>query len=193
LFVHADVRFEREATAVIATTVSRFGRLDVTVNNAGTEGRLAPVVESTILQDAATFGTNVLATLLSVKHELRVMQRQGSGAIINITSVFGDKGAPSSALDVASNHALIGLTRIAALGAVPFGVRINAVGPGYVDTAMFARAASPDNQAAGTGRVPHGRAGRPDEVADAVMFLAGPEAPYLTGQTLFLDGRVKAN
>jgi NAD(P)-dependent dehydrogenase (short-subunit alcohol dehydrogenase family) len=193
LFVRTDVRFEREVADLIGTTVTCFGRLDVAVNNAGTEGHLAPIVELTPPQYNDAFGTNVLGTLLSMKHELRVMQRQGSGSIVNVTSIYGDKGFPNSALYVASKHAIIGMTRTAALEAAAFGVRVNAIGPGYIDTAMFARVAgSPDNQNAATSTIPQGRAGHPEEVADAILFLSGNQATYLTGQTLFLDGGVTA-
>jgi NAD(P)-dependent dehydrogenase (short-subunit alcohol dehydrogenase family) len=193
LFVRADVRFEREVANLIDATVKFFGRLDIAVNNAGTEGHLAPLVELTPLKYNDAFGTNVLGTLLSMKHELRLMQRQASGTIVNVTSIYGDKGFPNSALYVASKHAVIGLTRTAALEAAPFGVRVNAIGPGYIDTAMFARVAgSPDNQSAATATIPQGRAGRPEEVADAIVFLSSGQATYLTGQTLFLDGGVTA-
>jgi NAD(P)-dependent dehydrogenase (short-subunit alcohol dehydrogenase family) len=193
LFVHADVRFEREVAELIQTTVMCFGRLDIAVNNAGTEGHLVPLVELTPPQYNGTFGTNVLGTLLSMKHELRQMQRQGDGSIVNVTSIYGDRGYPNSALYVASKHAVIGLTRTGALEAAPFGVRVNAIGPGYIDTAMFARVAgSPDNQNAATATIPQRRAGRSAEVADAILFLSSDQATYLTGQTLFLDGGVTA-
>jgi NAD(P)-dependent dehydrogenase (short-subunit alcohol dehydrogenase family) len=193
MYVRADVRFEGEVTSLVDGTVGRFGRLDVAVNNAGTEGHRAPVLELTSTHYDHTFGTNVLGTLLSMKHELRIMQPQGSGAIINVTSIYGDKGALNSALYVASKHAVIGLTRVAALEAAAHGVRVNAVGPGYIDTAMFARVAgTPDNQTAAVSVIPQGRAGRPDEVADAIMFLASEHASYLTGQTLFVDGGIRA-
>jgi NAD(P)-dependent dehydrogenase (short-subunit alcohol dehydrogenase family) len=193
LFVRADVRFDREVADLVDATVKSFGRLDIAVNNAGTEGRLAPIVELTPPQYNDVFGTNVLGTLLSMKHELRLMQRRGSGAIVNVTSIHGDKGFPNSALYVASQHAIIGLTRTAALEAAPFGVRVNAVGPGCVDTAMFARVVgSPENQAAATRSIPQGRAGHPDEVADAITFLSSCQAAHLTGQSLFLDGGVTA-
>src|SRR6201999_689551 len=98
-------------------------------------------------------------------------------------------GAPSSALDVASNHAIVGLTHAAASEAISYGVSINAVGAGYIDTRMFARVQKyPGNQAAGAGRVPYGRGGHSEDVTDAVMFLVGTEARRLTGQTLFLGG-----
>lgn len=179
LFVHADVRFEREIAELISAAVKSFGRLDVVVNDAGTEGRSAPIVGLTATHYAETFATNVLGTLLSMKHGLmRIMQNQGSGAIVNITSMFGDKGFPNLALDVASKHAVIGLTRTAALEAAPVGVRVDAVGPGYIETAMCARVTgSPDNQAAATDTVPQGRAGRPEEVADAIMYLPVPSRP----------------
>jgi len=193
LFVRADVRFERDVADLVDTTAKSFGRLDIAVNNAGTEGHLAPLVELTALQYNGVFGTNVLGTLLSMKHELRLMQRQRAGTIVNVTSIYGTKGFANSALYVASKHAVIGLTRTAALEGAPFGVRVNAIGPGYIDTAMFARVAgSPDSQIAATATIPQRRAGRPAEVADAILFLSGNQATYLTGQTLFLDGGVTA-
>jgi NAD(P)-dependent dehydrogenase (short-subunit alcohol dehydrogenase family) len=192
-FVRADVRSGPELAHLIDRTITFFGRLDIAVNNAGTEGVMAPVTEVTEAQYTDLFNTNVLGTLLSMKHELRVMQPQGSGAIINVTSIYGNKGFPNSALYVASKHAIIGLTRSAALEAAEFGVRVNAIGPGFIDTAMFARVAgSQENQATLSGTIPQGRAGRPDEVAEAIQFLSGAQSAYLTGQTLFLDGGVTA-
>jgi NAD(P)-dependent dehydrogenase (short-subunit alcohol dehydrogenase family) len=193
MFVRVDVRSGHELARLVDTTITSFGRLDIAVNNAGTEGIMAPVTEVTEAQYNETFNTNVLGTLLSMKHELRVMQPHGSGAIINVTSIYGNKGFPNSALYVASKHAVIGLTRSAALEAAPFGVRVNAIGPGFIDTAMFARVAgSPENQTALSGTIPQGRAGRPEEVAEAIQFLSGTQSTYLTGQTLFLDGGVTA-
>jgi NAD(P)-dependent dehydrogenase (short-subunit alcohol dehydrogenase family) len=193
VFVRADVRSGPELAHLIDTTITSFGRIDIAVNNAGTEGVMAPVTELTQAQYTDVFNTNVLGTLLSMKHELRVMQPQGSGAIINVTSIYGNKGFPNSALYVASKHAIIGLTRSAALEAAAFGVRVNAIGPGFIDTAMFARVAgSSENQTALSGTIPQGRAGRPEEVAEAIQFLSGAQSSYLTGQTLFLDGGVTA-
>lgn len=193
IFVRTDVRSDHELANLIDTAVTSFGRLDIAINNAGTEGVMAPVTEVTETQYNDLFTTNVLGTLLSMKHQLRVMQSQGSGAIVNVTSIYGNKGFPNSSLYVASKHAVIGLTRSAALEAAPFGVRVNAIGPGFIDTAMFARVAgSPENQTALAGTIPQGRAGRPDEVADAILFLAGSRANYLTGQAIFLDGGVTA-
>jgi NAD(P)-dependent dehydrogenase (short-subunit alcohol dehydrogenase family) len=177
LFVRADVRFEREIADVIHTTMSCFGRLDVAVNNACTEGRLAPIVELGATQYADTFGSNVLGTLLSMKHELRVMQRQGSGVVINVASHFGDQGVPKSALYTASKCAIIGLTSAASAEAAPFGIRVHAVGPEYNANAVTARVAgSPDNHSAAADIISHDRATTTGKMVDAIVHLAGTPA-----------------
>src|SRR6201981_4150924 len=140
-FIRADVRREDEVRDLIDKTVARFGRLDVAVNNAGTEGKAGPVTEQTPESYAATFDTNVLGVLLSMKHELRVMQAQGSGSIVNLSSTMGQRGAPGASLYTASKHAVEGLTKSAALEAAAFGVRVNAVAPGPTDTPMLDRLA----------------------------------------------------
>ncbi len=109
-FMRADVRREEDVRSLIDKTVARFGRLDVAVNNAGTEGKPGPVTEQTSDSYAAMFDTNVLGTLLSLKHEMRVMQPQGSGTIVNISSTMGERGAANLSLYTASKHAVEGLT-----------------------------------------------------------------------------------
>jgi NAD(P)-dependent dehydrogenase (short-subunit alcohol dehydrogenase family) len=133
-FVRVDVRHDDEVRNLVDQTVARFGRLDVAVNNAGTEGKPGPVTEQSEESYAATFDTNVLGTLLSMKHELRVMQPQGSGSIINLSSTMGQRGAPGASMYTASKHAVEGLTKAAALEGAEFGVRVNAVAPGPVET-----------------------------------------------------------
>src|SRR6266566_1832801 len=114
-YIRADVRHEDDVRSLVDRTVKRFGRLDVAVNNAGTEGKPGPVTEQSAESYASTFDTNVLGTLLSMKHELRVMELQGNGSIINLSSTMGQRGAPGASLYAASKHAVEGLTKAAAL------------------------------------------------------------------------------
>jgi len=188
-FVRADVRREEDVSALIDQTVKRFGRLDVAVNNAGTEGKPGPVTEQTPGSYAATFDTNVLGVVLSMKHELRVMQRQGFGSIVNISSTMGSRGAPNASLYVASKHAVEGLTKSAALEAADFGVRVNAIAPGPVETAMLDRfTGSADRKAGMVAGIPMKRAGRADELADAILFAASDKASFITGQIISVNG-----
>jgi NAD(P)-dependent dehydrogenase (short-subunit alcohol dehydrogenase family) len=194
-FIAADVRRESEIRQLVDETVARFGRVDVAVNNAGVDGEMVPFADITPESYAATFDTNVLGTLLGIKHELRVMEAQGSGAIVNLSSIYGQKGFPLNAPYVASKHAIIGLTRSAALEAAPFGVRVNAVAPGPVQTAMLERVTGGDAEAkaAFLATVPQGRAGDPEEIADAIVFIASDQAGFLTGQTITVDGGIAAS
>jgi NAD(P)-dependent dehydrogenase (short-subunit alcohol dehydrogenase family) len=188
-FVDADVRHEDDIRQLVDQAVARFGRIDVAVNNAGTEGKPGPVTEQTPDSYAATFETNVLGTLLSLKHELRVMQPQGSGSIVNISSTMGERGAANLALYTASKHAVEGLTKSAALEAAAFGVRVNAVAPGPTETAMLDRlTGSPDKKASFYAAVPLKRGARPEEIAEAVTFLASARASFITGQIIRVNG-----
>jgi NAD(P)-dependent dehydrogenase (short-subunit alcohol dehydrogenase family) len=188
-FVQADVRHEADVRGLVDQTVKRFGRLDVAVNNAGTEGRPGPVTEQTAETYAATFETNVLGTMLSMKHELRVMQPQGSGSIINLSSTMGQRGAPGASLYTASKHAVEGLTKAAALEGAEFGVRVNAVAPGPIDTEMLNRfTGNADRKAGLIAGVPLKRAGKPDEIAQAITYLASDKASFVTGQILGVNG-----
>src|SRR6202171_1579757 len=136
-FVRSDVRHEDDVRGLVDKTVARFGRLDVAVNNAGTEGKPGPVTEQSAESYAATFDTNVLGTLLSMKHEMRFMLAQGSGSIVNVSSTYGHVGAAGAAVYSASKHAVEGLTKSAALEAAASGVRINMVAPGPIDTGIL--------------------------------------------------------
>jgi NAD(P)-dependent dehydrogenase (short-subunit alcohol dehydrogenase family) len=188
-FLLADVRHDDELRALVDRTVARFGRLDVAVNAAGTEGRPGPVVEQTAESYASTFDTNVLGTLLSMKHELRVMLAQKSGSIINISSTYGHEGAAGASVYVASKHAVEGMTKSAAREAAGSGVRVNAVGPGPIDTGMLDRfTGTPERKAALVKTVPLGRVGDPAEIARAVVFLASEAASFITGHILAVDG-----
>jgi NAD(P)-dependent dehydrogenase (short-subunit alcohol dehydrogenase family) len=188
-FIRADVRHEGEVRNLVDTTVARFGRLDAAVNNAGTEGKPGPVTEQSVESYAATFDTNVLGVLLSMKHELRVMQAQGSGSIVNLSSTMGHRGAPGASLYTASKHAVEGLTKSAALEAAAFGVRVNAVAPGPIETAMLDRfTGTADRKAGLVAGVPLKRVGRPEEIADAIVFAASDKASFITGQIIAVNG-----
>src|SRR5467141_579337 len=188
-FFRTDVRHEDEVRNLVDRTVARFGRLDVAVNNAGTEGRPGPVTEQTADSYAATFDTNVLGVLLSMKHELRVMQAQGAGSIVNLSSTMGQRGAPGASLYTASKHAVEGLTKSAALEGAAFGVRVNAVAPGPVETELLNRfTGGADRKAGLVAGVPLKRAGKPEEIARAIVYLASDDASFVTGQILGVNG-----
>ncbi|WP_425259122.1 glucose 1-dehydrogenase [Rubrivivax sp. RP6-9] len=189
-FLRADVRIEGEVRSLVEQTVERFGRLDMAVNNAGTEGQLGPITGQSVDNYTATFETNVLGTLLALKHEMRVMLKQGSGAIVNLSSVAGQVGIAGASVYAASKHAVEGLTKSAALEGAAAGVRVNAVAPGPVATEMLDRFTGGD-EAAKAGllaSIPARRAATPDEIAQTVVFLASDAARYLTGQSVTVDG-----
>ena len=188
-FLRSDVRHEDDIRSLVDQTVARFGRLDVAVNNAGSEGKPGPVTEQTTDSYAATFDTNVLGTLLSMKHELRVMLAQGHGSIVNVSSTYGRTGASGASVYVASKHAVEGLTKSAALEAAGSGVRVNVVAPGPIETGMLNRFTGTDDRKAGlVAGVPLQRTGRPEEVAQTIVFVSSDKAPFITGASFAVDG-----
>jgi len=188
-FVRADVRHEDDVRNLINKTVARFGRLDVAVNNAGTEGTPGPVIEQSAESYAATFDTNVLGTLLSMKHELRVMVPQGNGSIVNVSSTYGHTGAGGASIYVASKHAVEGLTKSAALEVAGTGVRVNVVAPGPIETGMLNRFTRTDERKAGlVSTVPLKRVGRPEEIAQTIVFVSSDKASFITGASYLVDG-----
>ena len=193
-FINADVRKEDDVRALVDETVARFGHLDVAVNNAGTEGQVGPITDQTADTYAATFDTNVLGVLLSMKYEVRAMQRQGSGNIINISSTYGHEGAAGAAVYVGSKHAVEGITKSVALEVAKAGIRVNAVAPGPTDTGMLTRfTGTPENKAALVTQVPLARLGLTEELADAIVFIASDEASFITGHVLNVDGGMSSN
>jgi NAD(P)-dependent dehydrogenase (short-subunit alcohol dehydrogenase family) len=188
-FVKTDVRHDDDIRALIDKTVARFGRLDIAVNNAGTEGLRGLVTEQTAESYAATFDTNVLGVLLSMKHELRVMLPQGSGSIVNISSTYGSVGAAGASVYVASKHAVEGLTKSAALEVAGSGVRVNVIAVGTTDTGMLTRFTNTDeNKAALVSTVPLKRLATPEEIAHVIGFVASANASYMTGSSIAVDG-----
>src|ERR1700681_3972702 len=188
-FINADVRKENDVRALVDKTVIRFGRLDVAVNNAGTEGQVGPITDQTAESYAATFDTNVLGVILSMKHEVRVMQGQGSGSIINISSTYGHEGVAGAPPFAGGKPPREGITRSVAREIAKSGIRVNGVAPGPTDTGMLTRfTGTPENKAALEAGVPMGRLGLSEELANAIVFIASDEASFITGHVLNVDG-----
>jgi NAD(P)-dependent dehydrogenase (short-subunit alcohol dehydrogenase family) len=188
-FFNADVRYENDVRNLIDQTVKRFGRLDIAVNNAGTEGTLGPVSEVSPESYHQVFDTNVLGVFLSMKHEVRVMLQQGKGSIVNISSAYGKVGGANASVYVASKHAIEGLTKSSAVELAGTGVRVNVVGPGPIETGMLNRfVGTPQNKADFLTGVPLKRIGTPEEIADAIIFVASEKASFFIGASLSVDG-----
>jgi NAD(P)-dependent dehydrogenase (short-subunit alcohol dehydrogenase family) len=194
IFVQADVRDEKDVRSLLDQSVKRFGRVDIAVNNAGTEGLRGLVTEQTAESYAATFDSNVLGVLLSMKHELRVMLSQKSGSIVNVSSAYGSVGAAGASVYVASKHAVEGLTKSAALEVAGTGVRVNVVAPGTTDTGMLTRFTNTaENKAALVSTVPLKRLGTPEEIAEVIAFVGSAAASYMTGASIPVDGGMLAD
>jgi NAD(P)-dependent dehydrogenase (short-subunit alcohol dehydrogenase family) len=193
-FINADVRKESDVSNLIDKTVARFGRLDVAVNNAATEGAVGPITDQTAETFNQTFETNVLGVVLSMKHEVRAMQPQGSGSIINVSSTYGHRGAAYASIYVGAKHAVEGITKSVALELAKSGIRVNAVAPGPTDTGMLTRfTGTAENKAALVKQVPLDRLGLSEEVADGIVFIASNGAKWITGEVLNVDGGMTAN
>jgi NAD(P)-dependent dehydrogenase (short-subunit alcohol dehydrogenase family) len=194
IFVRTDVRKDDDVRNLVDQTLKRFGRLDIAVNNAGTEGSPGLVTDQTAESYADTFDTNVLGVLLSMKHELRVMLPNGSGSIVNVSSAYGSVGAAGASVYVASKHAVEGLTKSAALEVAGTGVRVNVVAPGTTDTGMLTRFTNTDqNKAALVSTVPVKRLAAPEEIAQVIAFVASANASYMTGASIPVDGGMIAD
>ena len=192
-FIRADVAQEADVAALVERTVAEHGRLDIAFNNAGIEGRMgAPTAAQTEADYREQFDINVGGVLWSMKHEIAAMLETGGGAIVNTASIFSRIGMPGMALYTAAKHAVVGLTRAAALEYAQQGIRVNAVSPGGVETEMFQRAAgTPEENSDGrqffTNFHPMGRISQPEEQAEAVLFLASDRASFVNGANLAVD------
>jgi len=197
--IQADVTLEEDVQRYVKTAVQHFGAIDVFFNNAGVEGRRAPIVEIDVTDFDRVMAVNVRGVLLGLKHILPVMIAQGRGSVINSSSIAGLRGSVGLAPYVASKHAIVGLTKSAALEVAASGVRVNSIHPGPVATRMMRsldEQRHPDDP--GLARrslesaVPLARYGEPHEIAQAVVYLASDEASYVTGSQHLVDGGMGA-
>ena len=190
MFVRTDVAQEAQVKNLIGRTLEQFGRLDFAFNNAGIEQEPTPFLE----QDEETFDRvmdiNVKGVWLSMKHEIPAMLKTGGGSIVNTSSALGVIAMPGVEIYVASKHAVIGLTKSAALEFGKQGIRVNAILPAVIETDMFQRFAGekPEFRAQMTAMHPIGRIGKPEEIADAAIWLSSSKSSFVTGHSLLVDG-----
>lgn len=190
LFVNADVSKASEVEALIQKTVEKFGRLDMAFNNAGIEGVWVPLIKQTEEDWDRTIDVNLKGVWLCLKYEILQMLKQGGGgAIVNMASIGGLVGFSGAAAYSASKHGVMGLTRAAALENARSKIRINAVCPGAVETALADRVfGAPSVHKYVVSIHPIGRFGKPAEIAEAVVWMCSDRASFMTGQSLVLDG-----
>jgi len=188
--VRCDVSDDTQVEAMVDRTVAEFGRLDAAFNNAGVMARIAPTADSSREDWDRVIGVNLRGVWSCMKYELRQMQRQGSGAIVNNASVGALTGNPGIGSYIASKHGVVGLTRTAALEYVKHGIRVNGVNPGLIDTPIARDVVNGSEQAYEdiAQHVPIGRAGTPEEIASAVLWLCSSGASYVVGHALTVDG-----
>ncbi|MEJ8825987.1 SDR family oxidoreductase [Variovorax humicola] len=190
MFLQVDVTREADVAAMVAATVAAYGRLDCAFNNAGIEIETSRITECDESVFDRILGVNVKGVWLCLKHELKQMEAQGGGAIVNTASVAGLKGAPRLATYAASKHAVLGLTKSTAAEFAKQNIRINAICPGVIRTPMSERWAKidPDVPARMAAMHPMGRIGEPDEVATVVLWLCSSDASFVTGLAHTVDG-----
>jgi NAD(P)-dependent dehydrogenase (short-subunit alcohol dehydrogenase family) len=194
LFLRTDVTAGQDVADLVNAALDSFGRLDFAYNNAGVEGTQAPLAEAEERDWERTLDINLKGVWLCMHHEIPAMLRNGGGAIVNTASVAGLVGFPNLAPYVASKHGVIGLTRTAALEYATSGIRVNAVCPGVIRTAMVERVigGDPEVEAQYLAKEPVGRMGTPEEVGEAVVWLCSDAASFVTGHALAVDGGLTA-
>ena len=194
LFVKSDVAKAADVQSAIQKTVDKFGRLDIAFNNAGIEGQWKPIIQQTEEDWDTVIDINLKGTWLCLKYEIQQMLKQGGGgAIVNMSSVAGLMGSAGAAVYVASKHGVIGLTRNAALECSAQGIRVNAVCPAVIETAMAERAfADPEVNKRVLAMHPLGRFGKSMEIAEAVLWLSSDKSSFMTGHYITLDGGMLA-
>jgi NAD(P)-dependent dehydrogenase (short-subunit alcohol dehydrogenase family) len=192
-FVRVDVSIDADVQEMVAEAVGRFGRLDVAVNNAGIEGALAPTAEYPEEMWDRVLAVNLTGVWRCMRREIPEMLKTGGGAIVNVASILGVVGFANAPAYTAAKHGVVGLTKVAAMEYAPQGIRINAIGPGFIETPMVMERGveagkHPEVQQQIAELHPIGRMGKPEEIADAILFMASDAASFVAGQTLIVDG-----
>lgn len=195
LTITADVSKEEDVERYVKETVDRFGRIDAFINNAGINGPYEPIDELTEDNWASILGVNVYGVVYGLKYVLQVMEKQGSGAVVNTSSLGGWSGSPGASAYVASKHAVLGITKSVALEVAASGIRVNAVAPTYVATNMASSLPSDSGIPEIDGverklksKVPMNRPAKPSEIADLMVYLASDKASFITGTYIRIDG-----
>ncbi|MDK8641470.1 SDR family NAD(P)-dependent oxidoreductase [Niallia taxi] len=197
--IQADVSQEEDVKNYVEKTVERFGKIDVFFNNAGIEGKVAPITEQKVEDLDKVLAVNVRGVFLGLKHVLAVMKEQGYGSVINTSSVAGLSGSPNVTPYIASKHAVVGLTKATAVEVAPYKVRVNSIHPSPVNTRMMrsleegfapgqAEAAKADMEKS----IPLGRYGESEDISNLVLFLASDESSFITGVQYRVDGGMGA-
>lgn len=194
-FVKVDVREEAQMAALIKTAVERLGRIDIALNNAGIEGPTGPVQDMSVADFDNMMAINVRGVWLGMKYQIPVMLEQGVGSIINMASTAGLKAIPNVAIYGTTKHAIVGLTKSAAIELAKKNIRVNAIAPGPVDTGLFNRMAAGRKETIESVRlrVPMARVSEPDEIANAVVWLGSDATLFMTGAIVSIDGGVVAS
>jgi len=190
IYLHADVAREIDVEALVSGTLSQFGALDCAVNNAGVTGSASPFHETSLGDFRGVLDVNLTGVFLCMKHELGAMLSRGSGSIVNVASGSGIIATPGLAGYCATKHAVLGLTKTAAVENARTGVRVNAVCPGVTDTPLLRAniAGSPQMERLILGSTPSGRMARPEEIAEAVVWLCSDRASFVSGESMLVDG-----
>ncbi|KQT62569.1 MULTISPECIES: glucose 1-dehydrogenase [unclassified Aureimonas] len=187
LVLACDVSHPQEVEVAVARVVERFGRLDCAFNNAGVENEAAPLHEIELEEWDRILGINLRGTFVCMKHEIAQMLRQGGGVVVNTSSGAGVRGVAGGASYSASKHAMIGMTKSAALDYAKRNIRVNCVLPGNIDTEMMDRFTDGDIQKA-IDLEPVGRLGKPEEIAEAVLWMCSDLGAFVTGASIAVDG-----
>ena len=199
LTIKANVANEDEVKNYVDKTVEKYGRIDVFFNNAGIEGKVSPIIDQSVEDFKKVLDINVIGVFLGLKYVIPIMQKQGSGSIINTSSVAGLMGSPGVSPYVASKHAVIGITKTVALELAKENIRVNSIHPAPVETRMMRsleEGFNPEDvesaKKALEESIPLGRYGTPEEIAKLVLFLGSDDSSFITGAQYVIDGGLTA-